>query len=154
MVLDFSFKSDSVYLSVEQPDDDIWVRIKNPNNINIVHLNISSMQGWANKFCFPNEIEIFCIELTTKWKKYDYFFCCYKSHKPLLKHHLFPIESAINFYSNKYENLIISGDFNVEISDLNFESFYTIHCVKSVGIRRFSEYGPENLRTPTLFTQW
>ena len=43
MVLDFSFKSDSVYLSVEQPDDDIWVRIKNPNNINIVHLNINSM---------------------------------------------------------------------------------------------------------------
>ena len=68
------------------------------------------------KYCFPNEIEIFCIELILRKKKW-LIFCCYNPHKHLLKH-LFQIKSAINFYSNTYENLIIQGDFNAEISDL------------------------------------
>ena len=40
------------------------------------------------------------------------------------------IESAINFYSRTYENLIILGDFNAEISDFNLESFCTINNLK------------------------
>ena len=48
-------------------------------------------------------------------------FCCYNPHKHLLKYHLIQMESLINCYSNAYENLIILGCFNAEISDLNME---------------------------------
>ena len=84
-----------------------------------------------DKYCFPGEIEIFCIELNLRKKKWP-IFCCYNPHKHLLKHHLFQIESAINFDSNTYENLIILGDFNAEISDLNMESFCTINNLKCI----------------------
>ena len=76
------------------------------------HLLTSSL----DKYCFLNEIEIFCIELSLRKKKW-LIFCGYNSHKHLLKHHLFQIESAINFDSNTYENLIVLGDFNVETSE-------------------------------------
>ena len=84
-----------------------------------------------DKYCFPNEIEIFCIELNF-WKKKWHFFCCYNPHKHLLKYHLFQMESVINFYSNMYETLIILGDFNAEISDLNMESFCTINNLQCI----------------------
>ena len=76
------------------------------------HLLTSSL----DKYCFLNEIEIFCIELSLRKKKW-LIFCGYNCHKHLLKHHLFQIESAINFDSNTYENLIVLGDFNVETSE-------------------------------------
>ena len=50
----------------------------------------------------------------------------------ILKHHLFHIESAINFYSETYENMIILGDFNAEISDSSMESFCTINNIKCI----------------------
>ena len=84
-----------------------------------------------DKYCFPDKIEIFCIELNFRKKKW-LMFCCYNPHKHLLKHHLFHIESAINFYSKTYENLIILGDFNAEISDSSMESFCTINNLKCI----------------------
>ena len=75
-----------------------------------------------DKCCFPDKIEIFCIELNLRKKKW-LIFCCYNPQKHLLKYHLFQIESAINFCSRTYENLIILSDFNAEISDFNMESF-------------------------------
>ena len=58
--------------------------------------------------------------------------CCYNPHKHLLKYHLFQTESAINSYSRTYENLIILGDFNVEISDFIIESYCTINNLKCI----------------------
>ena len=79
-----------------------------------------------DKYCFPSEIEILCIELNLRKKKWQ-IFGCYNLHKHLMKHHLFQIESVINFYSNLYEKLIILGDFIAETSALNMESFCTIN---------------------------
>ena len=58
-----------------------------------------------DKYCFPNEIEIFCIELNFRKKKWQFFYC-YNLHKHLLNYHLLQMESVINFYSNIYEDLI------------------------------------------------
>ena len=84
-----------------------------------------------DKYCFPNKTEIFCIELNVRKKKRLIFYCC-NPHKHQLKHHLFQIKSAINFYFNKYKNWIILGDFNAEISDLNMEPFCTINNFKYI----------------------
>ena len=51
-----------------------------------------------DKYCFPDQIEIFCIELNLRKKKW-LIFSCYNPHKHLLKHYLFQIEYAIKFYS-------------------------------------------------------
>ena len=51
-----------------------------------------------DKYCFSDQIGIFCIELNLLKKKW-LIFCCYNPHKHLLKHYLFQIEYAIKFYS-------------------------------------------------------
>ena len=84
-----------------------------------------------DKYCFRNKIEIFCIDLNLRKKK-RLIFCCCDPHKRQFKHHLFQIESPINFYFHKYKNWIILGDFNAEISDLSMKSFYTINNFKYI----------------------
>ena len=84
-----------------------------------------------DKYCFPEEIEIFCIELNLRDKKW-LIFCCYNPHKHLLKYYLFQIESATNFYFKTYGNLIILDDFNAEIYESNMESFCTINNLKCI----------------------
>ena len=39
---------------------------------------------------------------------------------------------AIEFYLKTYENIIITGDFNAEISEPNLASFYTFYNFKSL----------------------
>ena len=106
------------------------------------------------KYCFPVEIEIFCIELNLRKKKW-LIFCCYNPHKHLLKHQIFQIKSAINYYSKIYENLIILGDFNAEISDFNMESFCTINYFKWIIKETTCYKNPDN---PTcidlILTNW
>ena len=88
-------------------------------------------QPVSKVICFPDEIKIFCIELNLGKKKW-LMSCCYNPHKHLLNHHSFHIESAINFYSKTYENLIILDDFYAEISDSGMESFCTINNLKCI----------------------
>ena len=80
-----------------------------------------------NKYYFSNENKIFCSEQNFLIRKRANFFCCCNPHKHLLKYHLFQIESSINFHCKTYENLIILDNFDVEIPDLNMESFHTIN---------------------------
>ena len=72
-----------------------------------------------------------------------------------MKHHLFQIESEINFYSKTSENLIILGDFNAEISDFNMESFCTINNFKCIIKETACYKNPDN---PTcidlILTNW
>ena len=84
-----------------------------------------------DNYAFLTKLKYFCIALNLRKKKLQ-IFGCYNPHKHLLKHHLFQIESVINFYSNIHENLIILGDFNAEISDLNMESFCTINNLQCI----------------------
>ena len=51
-----------------------------------------------DKYCFPDEIEIFCIELNLQKEKW-LIICWYNPDKHLVKHHLFEAKSVINFYS-------------------------------------------------------
>ena len=72
------------------------------------------------------------------------FFCCHSAHSHLLKHYLFQIESAINFYSRTYENLVILGDFNAGISDFNMESFFTISNLQCITKEPDNADDPDN----------
>ena len=45
---------------------------------------------------------------------------------------MLPIKNAIDFYSKSYENIILIGDFNVEISDSHMDSFCAIYHLKSL----------------------
>ena len=82
-------------------------------------------------FCFLGKTDIFCVELNLRKEKW-LIFCCYSPHKYLIKDHLEQIKNAIDFYSKSYENIILIGDFNVEISDSHMDSFCAIYHLKSL----------------------
>ena len=82
-------------------------------------------------FCFSGKIEIFCAELNLRKQKW-LIFCCCNPHKHLIKDHLLQIKSAIDFQSKSYENIILIGDFNVEISESHMNSFSAIYHLKSL----------------------
>ena len=84
-----------------------------------------------SRFCFSEKTEIFCVELNLRKQKW-LIFCCYNPHKHLIKDHLQQITNAIDFYSKSYENIILIGDFNVEISDSHMDSFCAIYHLKSL----------------------
>ena len=52
--------------------------------------------------------------------------------KHLIKYHLLQIKNAIDFYSKSYENIMLTGDFNAEISDSHMDSFCGIYHFKSL----------------------
>ena len=104
------------------------------------------------QFCFAEKTEIFCVELNLRkqictaqkmkfsikdfFSKCDQFrrliFCCYNPQKHLIKDHLLHLKNAIDFYSKPYENVILIGDYNAEISDTHMNSFCAIYHLKSL----------------------
>ena len=48
----------------------------------------------------------------------------------MIRDHLQQTENGINYYSKTYENFILIGDFNAEISDTIVDSFCAIHKFK------------------------
>ena len=52
------------------------------------------------------------------------------SYNPKLNHiknHLQEIGKGLEYYSSKYENFIVLGDFNAEISNPHMSEFYTLY---------------------------
>ena len=82
-------------------------------------------------FCFLEKTDIFCVELNLRKQKW-LIFCCYNPHIHLMKDHLQQIKNAIDYYSKSYENIILIGDFNVEICDSHMDSSCAIYHLKSL----------------------
>ena len=84
-----------------------------------------------DRYSFPVGFEAFCIELNLRKKKW-LIFCIYNPHNRFIKHRPKELGKAIEFYSKTYENIIIMGDFNAEISESNLASFCTFYNFKSL----------------------
>ena len=82
-------------------------------------------------FVFQEKTEIFCVELNLREQKW-LIFCGYNPHKYLTKDHLLQMKNAVDFYSKSYENIILIGVFNAEISDSHMDSFCAIYHLKSL----------------------
>ena len=52
-------------------------------------------------------------------------------HKHLIKEYLLQIKNSIHFYSKSYENVILIGDFDSEISDSHMDSFCAMYHLTS-----------------------
>ena len=85
-----------------------------------------------NSFKLVNMETIF-VEINLRKKKW--LFCCsYNPHKNLISEHLSQLNNALNYYSKKYDNIIVMGDLNCETTEepmINFcENFNFRNLVK------------------------
>ena len=58
--------------------------------------------------------------------------CSYNPSKNLIKKHLNHLEKNLNYYLPKYENILIIGDFNVEIGDNHMTDFSHVFSLKTL----------------------
>ena len=92
---------------------------------------------------FPNEIEVFLIEVNLRKSKW--LLCCaYNPHKNSIEKHLFEIGLSIDFFSNKYENFIILGDFNSEITETPVANFCATYSLTSLIKSKTCFKNPDN----------
>ena len=50
-------------------------------------------------------------------------FCSYNSNKLQIAFHLQEISNGINAYCNKYESILIMGDFNLDVKEVSLHLF-------------------------------
>ena len=92
------------------------------NNINAILLT---------DHVFPNDIEAFFTEIkvnTCKW-----LVCCsYNPNRINVSTHLEQIKKALDIYSKKYENILLMGDYNVDVKETNMKVFCNQHKFKAL----------------------
>ena len=74
-----------------------------------------------NSYIFPNDVEAFFIEIK-KGKKW--LICCsYNPNRIFVSRHVDHICKGIDTYSKKHENVLLMGDFNIELKETNMTKF-------------------------------
>ena len=59
-----------------------------------------------------------------KIKNIKWLLCCsYNSNKLQIAFHLQEISNGINAYCNKYEGILIMGDFNLDVKEVSLHLF-------------------------------
>ena len=119
--------------------------------------------------------EVLFIKINLRKKKR--LMCCdYNPSKLAIKNFTYNIGKTLDSYIGNYDNFLVVGNFNSEISESWINVFYSIYslynlcdkarCVKSVRIWSFTglanlriqsesgKCGPEKLWIQTVFTQW
>ena len=92
------------------------------NNINAILLT---------DHVFPNDIEALFTE--TKVNTCKWLVCCsYNPNRINVSTHLEQIKKALDMYSKKYENILLMGDYNVDVKEANMKVFCNQHKFKAL----------------------
>ena len=77
--------------------------------------------------------------------------CSYNSQFSNLPVHLNPVDKSIVFYSKTYDSILITWEFNAEVSDTKLDTFCSIWKLKSLGKKSTFFKNPNNLSFVDLF---
>ena len=95
------------------------------------------------KVTFDESLEGFFIEINLRSKKW-LLGCSYNPHRDKITPHLRNISTALDKLSTDYENVIILGDFNVEVEEKNLSNFMSVHNLKTLIKQKTCFKDPEN----------
>ena len=70
--------------------------------------------------------------------------CLYNSHRYNIPPHHWNISTALDKLSTDYENVILLGDFNVEVEEKNLSNFMSVHNLKTLIKQKTCSKNPEN----------
>ena len=70
--------------------------------------------------------------------------CSYNPHRDKITPHLRNISTALDKLSTDYENVVLLGDFNVEVEEKNLSNFMSIHNLKTLIKQKTCFKNPEN----------
>ena len=87
--------------------------------------------------------ECFFIEINLRKRK-RLVCCSYNPHRDNIKDHLNTISANLDLYSSKYEYIIVTGDFNVEVNDKFMSNFCESYNLSSLIKESTCYKNPEN----------
>ena len=76
-------------------------------------------------------IENLLVEINLRSKKW-LISGSYSPHLNSIQNHLVQLSKKFDFYSSKYENYIVLGDFNAEVTNTHMEEFCSVYNFKSL----------------------
>ena len=92
----------------------------------ITYVNSDIPSHLKTDFSVPADLQVIPIELNlrkTKWLVVS----IYRPPKQALDYFIRELSVMLDFYSSKYQNMLVMGDFNVEPGDVQFNSFLQQH---------------------------
>ena len=84
-----------------------------------------------SRHSFLHDTEISFTELNLRKKKW-LICCCYNPPKNLINYHLQELAKGIQMYSNNYDDILLMGNFNADISETSFPYFCEHYEVKRI----------------------
>ena len=94
-----------------------------------IRSNITSTK--LNKYIINNEIEAFFVKI--RIRNSIWLLCCsYNPNQLQIASHIQEISNGIDAYCNKYESILIMGDFNVDAKEVSLNLFYNQYKLKSL----------------------
>ena len=94
-----------------------------------IRSNITSTK--LNKYIIKNQIEAFFVEI--RIRNSIWLLCClYNPSKLQIASHIQKIFNGIDAYCKKYENILIMGDFNVDVKEVSLHLFSNQYKLKSL----------------------
>ena len=87
--------------------------------------------------------EGFFVELNLKSKKW-LLGCSYNPHKEKITSHLRNLSTALDKLWTNYENIILLGDFNVEVEEENMSEFVSVYSLIHLVKQKTCFKNPEN----------
>lgn len=80
---------------------------------------------YLKKFTVNETFEAFFAELSLKSKKW-LLGCLYNPHKEKLTFHLNNVSTALDKLGTDYANIILLGDFSIEVEEKNMSEFMSV----------------------------
>ena len=94
-----------------------------------IRSNITSTK--LNRYIIRNQIEAFFVEI--RIRNSIWLLCCsYNPSKLQIASHIQEISNGIDAYCEKYENILIMGDFNVDVKEVSLHLFRNKYKLKSL----------------------
>ena len=93
-----------------------------------MYVKTSLVRFWRNTL-LKNLHNFFFVEIKVRSKKW-LLSCLYNPNANLIADYLNCIGRGINFYTSKYDNFIVLGDLNTEVSNSCLEQFCTSYSLK------------------------
>ena len=98
---------------------------------------------YIKKITVNKSFEGFFVELNLRSKKW-LLGCSYNPHKEKITSHLSNLSTALDKLCTDYENIILLGDFNVEVQGKNMSEFMNLYSLRNLVKQKTCFKNPEN----------
>ena len=96
-----------------------------------------------------NNVEYFFVEINLRKKKW-LLFCSYNPHKNYISNYVDVLRRELNIHSSSYENFLLLGDFNAEMTDSSLKEFCNLYSLKNLIKKPTCFKNPDNLKVIDL----